>query len=232
MPRSSMESNPFDAPDEKQRQRDEKDLLGLDLSSVVISPWNNEKGLLTPPAKGYNAATKSFAVPFGDDNTQTARDRSDSAATQMSFARPATDRTLSNAQIAQTQTQDLLDEWEVRQDRRDYEQRPYVTTSGKRAGWDYSGQADNEPPFASYMVSGTRAPSGSSPKPNIPMRKELLDAKQDGLPRAITLYDFAASQDGDLGLKKGDVVVVTQGKKEDEWWTGRNSRTNATGIFP
>jgi hypothetical protein len=66
----------------------------------------------------------------------------------------------------------------------------------------------------------------------IPMRKELRDGLEDGIPRAIALFEFAAAVSGDLSFKKGDVIVVTKGDKRDEWWTGRNTRTGSSGIFP
>lgn len=55
-------------------------------------------------------------------------------------------------------------------------------------------------------------------RPTFTVRKELLEAERDGLPRAIALFDFAAAESGDLGFVKGEVLIVTkQGKSKEEW---------------
>lgn len=55
-------------------------------------------------------------------------------------------------------------------------------------------------------------------RPTFTVRKELLEAERDGLPRAIALFDFEAAESGDLGFVKGEVVIVTkQGKSKEEW---------------
>eukprot|EP01097_Dermamoeba_algensis_P006369 TRINITY_DN3996_c0_g1_i1.p1 TRINITY_DN3996_c0_g1~~TRINITY_DN3996_c0_g1_i1.p1 ORF type:complete len:364 (-),score=73.89 TRINITY_DN3996_c0_g1_i1:109-1173(-) len=50
-----------------------------------------------------------------------------------------------------------------------------------------------------------------------------------GKKKARALYDFPATQEGDLGLKAGDLVEVTDTSHPD-WWTGTVNGT--TGIFP
>ena len=55
-------------------------------------------------------------------------------------------------------------------------------------------------------------------RPTFTVRKELLEAERDGLPRAIALFDFSAAESGDLGFVKGEIVIVTkQGKSKEEW---------------
>jgi hypothetical protein len=59
--------------------------------------------------------------------------------------------------------------------------------------------------------------------------KEGLDAN-DGYARAIGLFDFKATDPGDLGFTKGQVVVVL-GKEGGDWWKGRDTK-GREGIFP
>lgn len=46
-----------------------------------------------------------------------------------------------------------------------------------------------------------------------------------------TLYVFNPERAGDLGLSKGDTVVVMK-KNLNGWWLGHNQNTNKTGHFP
>ncbi|KAF3932069.1 Endophilin-A2 [Dactylellina cionopaga] len=45
------------------------------------------------------------------------------------------------------------------------------------------------------------------------------------------LYDYAASDAGDLALKAGETINVTEYVNAD-WWRGVNVANNQTGIFP
>ena len=55
-------------------------------------------------------------------------------------------------------------------------------------------------------------------RPTFTVRKELLAAERDGLPRAIALFDFNAAEAGDLGFVKGEIMIVTkQGRTKEEW---------------
>lgn len=56
-----------------------------------------------------------------------------------------------------------------------------------------------------------------------------LQKKANALPHGIALYDFAASQSGDLPLKQNDVVTLLR-VVNGEWLEGRIG--NRTGIFP
>ncbi|KAK2461696.1 hypothetical protein APHAL10511_006159 [Amanita phalloides] len=53
----------------------------------------------------------------------------------------------------------------------------------------------------------------------------------EGMPRAIALYNFRAVEPGDLAFLKGEVITITQkSDKTDDWWTGKIGER--TGIFP
>ncbi|XP_003382848.1 PREDICTED: growth factor receptor-bound protein 2-like [Amphimedon queenslandica] len=47
----------------------------------------------------------------------------------------------------------------------------------------------------------------------------------------IAKFDFQPQEQGELGLTKGDEVVVLD-KSDANWWKGRNKRTNEEGLFP
>ncbi|GHJ83842.1 hypothetical protein NliqN6_0244 [Naganishia liquefaciens] len=65
------------------------------------------------------------------------------------------------------------------------------------------------------------------------VKRELADAMKDGLERAIALHDYEEQEEGDLSLRQGDVIVITErSKSKDDWWTGKNAKTGARGIFP
>ncbi|KAJ3109706.1 hypothetical protein HDU97_003136 [Phlyctochytrium planicorne] len=51
----------------------------------------------------------------------------------------------------------------------------------------------------------------------------------DNSEKAVALYDFAGERDGDLGFRKGDLILILK-RDPSEWWTGRcNGRE---GVFP
>ncbi len=238
LPRASTESNPFEAPDEKASRRQGRNLMDVDLSSVVISPWDNEKGVAAtpPPSRFVESNTRDRSASLASQRTTTPRDRSKSNP-------PA--RAQANAE---KDDDDLLGEWEINPDldglttsfkhHTDFNSTSidFATRGGQLDMDDFGSQRPRthsyERPFATYARAETRSRSGSSPKPLIPMRKELLDGLEDGIPRAIALFAFDGTMSGDLAFKKGDVIVVTKGDRKDEWWTGRNTRTGSSGIFP
>lgn len=65
--------------------------------------------------------------------------------------------------------------------------------------------------------------------PPIIQLKPGLD-QHDGYARAVGLYDFKATDSGDLGFSKGQVITVI-GKAGEDWWKGRNV-DGKEGIFP
>ena len=49
--------------------------------------------------------------------------------------------------------------------------------------------------------------------------------------KVIAKFDFQPQEQGELGLTKGDEIVVVD-KSDANWWKGRNKRTNEEGLFP
>jgi hypothetical protein len=140
----------------------------------------------------------------------------------------ASERTALPASGRASREDDLLGEWQVNKDRsgltssfhrmdlRDKGKAPF---DDDLAGHGSRNRSNSLNPASTVILQHEgRSRSGSSPKPYIPMRKELLEGLGDGLPRAIALYEFAGTEPGDLPFRKGDVIVVTKGTKTEEWW--------------
>lgn len=49
--------------------------------------------------------------------------------------------------------------------------------------------------------------------------------------QAKALYKYHAADDRDLSFERDDKIAVYE-YMNDDWWMGRNNRTNAEGIFP
>lgn len=93
----------------------------------------------------------------------------------------------------------------------------------------------DEPPPSRLHDRDYRSPSPlrhghqtHSPTPKIPLKAGL--DQHDGYARAVGLYDFKATDSGDLGFSKGQVITVV-GKAGGDWWKGR-SLNGKEGIFP
>ena len=56
-------------------------------------------------------------------------------------------------------------------------------------------------------------------------------ARQISLVAAKALYDYEATNEGDLALTNGDIISVTE-QNDNGWWKGRNNRTGESGYFP
>lgn len=68
----------------------------------------------------------------------------------------------------------------------------------------------------------------TAPKPDF---KPTPRASTLGANQAVALYTFEATQSGDLGFKKGDIITVTKRTdSKNDWWTGQIE--GRTGIFP
>lgn len=81
-------------------------------------------------------------------------------------------------------------------------------------------------PFDDY---GSPTPPPLAPKPNLAVR-DGLDS-DEGYARALALYEFKATADGDLGMAKGDIVLVLDKVGNGEWWKGK-ATDGRVGIFP
>lgn len=98
---------------------------------------------------------------------------------------------------------------------------------GSNNGSDGSFPERRESPF-----SQQNGRSSSRDRPII-QRKAGLDTS-DGYARAVALFDFAGNEDGDLGLKKGQVIMVLDvAEGSSDWWRGRPATgSSREGIFP
>ncbi|KAL5495570.1 hypothetical protein ACEPAI_1033 [Sanghuangporus weigelae] len=73
----------------------------------------------------------------------------------------------------------------------------------------------------------------SAAKPYLVPKASLQSpvAQFDGVGRAIALFDFNPLEPGDLGFRKGQVIIITKkSDKTDDWWTGKVD--GKEGIFP
>ncbi|XXH05850.1 ATP-binding cassette transporter CGR1 [Hypoxylon texense] len=66
-------------------------------------------------------------------------------------------------------------------------------------------------------------PARTGPPPPPPSKPVIAQAK--------ALYKYHAADDRDLSFERDDRIAVYE-YMNDDWWMGRNNRTNAEGIFP
>jgi hypothetical protein len=95
---------------------------------------------------------------------------------------------------------------------------PRSTSVGGRAFEDY------------FQPSTPPSNRSSSPRPNLQL-KAGLEGGSDGYARAVGLFDFNATAEGDLGFKSGQVVLVLDKVGKGDWWRGRGM-DGKEGIFP
>ncbi|KND01406.1 uncharacterized protein SPPG_03216 [Spizellomyces punctatus DAOM BR117] len=85
--------------------------------------------------------------------------------------------------------------------------------------------------FLSNPAPGVAAPAQgflSSPTPGVAAPPPPATKKGD---TAVALYDFAGERSGDLGFKKGDIIVIVQKtQSQNDWWTGKCN--GKEGAFP
>jgi len=94
----------------------------------------------------------------------------------------------------------------------------------------------NPPSYGAVRKSSTysddldkKTPPGrpTAPKPVFGKKR----AESLGADQAIALFSFEATQDGDLGFKKGDIITITKRTdSKNDWWTGKIGER--VGIFP
>lgn len=106
-----------------------------------------------------------------------------------------------------------------------------VTPAGRRDPFDELSPSSTNG-YGSRNGTGTASPlrsgSGNGHIPAIPLKAGL--EKHDGYARAVGLYDFKATDAGDLGFDKGQVITII-GKAGGDWWKGRDN-AGREGIFP
>ncbi|KAK4897805.1 class II myosin [Elasticomyces elasticus] len=82
---------------------------------------------------------------------------------------------------------------------------------------------------ASTASSGVGAGTASRAVPPPPPPPATAQAPKD--PEFKALYDFAGQTAGELSLRKGEVVVITQ-KENNGWWLARRQDHSASGWAP
>lgn len=107
------------------------------------------------------------------------------------------------------------------------------TLSPKIGGFQRTPDVDNPPPPYSPGPSSAALSAAAAGKPKPPPPKPK-PSRLSGVPTAETvtaLYDYAATQEGDLSFKQGDVIeIISRTQNPNEWWTGKvNGRQ---GQFP
>ncbi|KAK4688353.1 SH3 domain-containing YSC84-like protein 1, partial [Tremellales sp. Uapishka_1] len=85
-----------------------------------------------------------------------------------------------------------------------------------------NGGDHHDRPFGQYI-------DPMPPKPNLPLKSGLEN--NDGYPRAVAIFAFQATDADDLGLTKGQVVMVLDKVGSGDWWMGRGV-DGRQGIFP
>ncbi|KAK0161828.1 hypothetical protein PV327_008240 [Microctonus hyperodae] len=91
---------------------------------------------------------------------------------------------------------------------------------------------------SSASIEGHQRMNSSPPMPSIPppappteylTEMEAPHVNTLHVPQGVALYDFEASQTGDLSLKQGDIILL-KSKVSDDWLEGQIG--SRTGIFP
>ncbi|KAL4251972.1 SH3YL1 family protein [Abortiporus biennis] len=108
---------------------------------------------------------------------------------------------------------------------------PFATASPPPADYD----SHNRSASVDYLedLEGRPPPQRRTPTPKIFPKVELTKplTPQEGIARAIALFDFNAVQPGDLSFSKGDVIIVKEmSNNTDTWWSGKVG--SREGIFP
>lgn len=91
--------------------------------------------------------------------------------------------------------------------------------------------ASSPPPDDNFFETDNQTSYRAAPfiKPKAELTSSL--ALDEGLSRAIALYDFHAVEAGDLSFSRGDVIVITKKSgSTDDWWSGKVG--DKEGIFP
>lgn len=89
------------------------------------------------------------------------------------------------------------------------------------------------PPPAPPAPAPVPTPAGEEvpPPPPPPPPPATAATAAATAPHAIALYDYEIDEDNEIELVEGDRIVDIE-FASDDWWSGRNERTGATGLFP
>ncbi|KAK6454924.1 uncharacterized protein RJT20DRAFT_53407 [Scheffersomyces xylosifermentans] len=69
-----------------------------------------------------------------------------------------------------------------------------------------------------------------APAPSLPSRGAAAEEKKSSA-SAIAEYDYEKDEDNEIGFAEGDLIIEIE-FTDDEWWTGKHSKTGETGLFP
>lgn len=120
------------------------------------------------------------------------------------------------------------------------------TEAAKSAEEDDFEDEEPAPSLASLNAppTSTQEPEQSSFAPSLPSRSEVKqEAMQPtaparmssgGKPEGVTAvaeYDYEKDEDNEVGFSEGDLIVGIE-FVDEEWWSGKNSATGETGLFP
>lgn len=86
--------------------------------------------------------------------------------------------------------------------------------------------ARNLPPLPS------RGEPEEEPAPALPKRDEPKEEpKKEDSVSAVAQYDYEKDEDNEVAFSEGDIIIEIE-FVDEEWWTGKNSRTGESGLFP
>lgn len=71
-------------------------------------------------------------------------------------------------------------------------------------------------------------PKAELPTPSMPKRE--TEEGKVGI-SAVAQYDYEKDEDNEVEFNEGDIIVEIE-FVDEEWWSGKNSRTGKTGLFP
>lgn len=63
------------------------------------------------------------------------------------------------------------------------------------------------------------------------LKEEQKPLEEKSGPSATAEYDYEKDEDNEISFVEGDIITDIEFVDED-WWSGKNSRTNETGLFP
>lgn len=93
---------------------------------------------------------------------------------------------------------------------------------------------NNESPQPS-LPSRSAAPVPELPsrtsEPDTPKAVSSVDEGGVKSTTAVAQYDYEKDEDNEVEFKEGDIIVDIE-FVDEEWWSGKNSRTNEVGVFP
>ncbi|EHA48644.1 reduced viability upon starvation protein 167 [Pyricularia oryzae 70-15] len=91
--------------------------------------------------------------------------------------------------------------------------------------------AQHSPAMLSPGASSLAAAAAAKPKPPPPKPKPSRLSAAPAAETVTALYEYAATQEGDLSFHAGDVIeIVSRTQNANEWWTGRLN--GKVGQFP